>query len=92
MIRALRRHQDITHMLRRLKEDQNQHFNDLTCPCHTPHTKAQARFKSQPKLCSCYGCGNPRRYVKGKDKLTTQELKAQWRNPNHITNILSERL
>lgn len=61
--RAIRRHQATTHMRRRLKEDRNQHYNDLACACwHDP--KAMARFKEQPKLCSCYMCGNPRKYEK----------------------------
>lgn len=46
-------------MWRRLKEDRNQHYNDLTCPCWTDK-KAMARFKEQPKLCSCWMCCNPR--------------------------------
>lgn len=59
--RAFRRHQTDTHMRRRLKEDRNQHYNDLSCACwHDP--KAMARFKEQPKHCSCFMCGNPRRY------------------------------
>lgn len=28
------------------------------------------------KMCSCWMCGNPRRYLKGKDKFTRQELLA----------------
>lgn len=31
--RAFRRHQAVRHMRRRLKEDRNQHYNNLTCPC-----------------------------------------------------------
>jgi hypothetical protein len=50
--RAFRRSQVYRHMWRRLKEDRNQHYTDLTCPCwHDP--KAMARFKEQPKTCSC---------------------------------------
>jgi hypothetical protein len=59
--RAFRRHQAHSHMWRRLKEDRNQHYNDLTCACWTD-LKAMARFKEQPQTCSnptC--CGNPRR-------------------------------
>jgi phage terminase small subunit len=59
--RAFRRHQAERHMRRRLKEDRNQHYDDLTCPCwHDP--RAMARFKEQPQRCSCWGCGNQRRY------------------------------
>ena len=52
--RAYRRHQTECHMWRRLKEDRNQHYNDLTCPCWTdPRTMAQ--FKEQPKMdCPCW--------------------------------------
>jgi len=75
MSRALRRYKAITHLQRRLKEDRNQHYDDLTCPCWTD-PKAIARFKEQPKVCSCYMCGNPRRYEKGLNRLTVQERKA----------------
>lgn len=72
--KAFRRHQTYRHMWRRLKEDRNQHYDDLTCPCYTPG-KAMARFKEQPKTCSnpeC--CGNPRRVNKfGPGKRTIQE-------------------
>ena len=42
-------------MWRRLKEDRNQHYDELDCPCYLPG-KAMARFKEQPKLCSCWMC------------------------------------
>jgi hypothetical protein len=76
--RAYRRHQANAKMWRRLKEDRNQHYEDLSCPCwHDP--KAMARFKEQPKVCSrpeC--CGNPRRSKGPKnERLTMQERKAQ---------------
>lgn len=76
--RATRRHQIFTHMRRRLKEDRNQHYNDLTCFCWTD-PKTMARFKEQPKLCSkLWCCGNPRR-SKGnmQERLTMQERRAQ---------------
>ena len=57
--RAFRRHQQWRHMHRRLSEDRNQHYSDLDCPCwHDP--RAQARFREQPQVCSCMGCGNRR--------------------------------
>lgn len=60
--RAFRRHQATRHMMRRLKEDRNQHYNDLSCPCWTD-MRRMARFKEQPKLCSKpWCCGNPREY------------------------------
>jgi hypothetical protein len=58
-------------MNRRLKEDRNQHYNDLDCPCWTD-PKAMARFKEQPKLCSCWMCRN-RRQGEGE---TIQEVRA----------------
>lgn len=59
--RAFRRHQATRHMRRRLKEDRNQHYDDLTCPCWHDG-RAMARFREQPQVCSCMGCGNQRRY------------------------------
>jgi hypothetical protein len=59
-------------MWRRLKEDRNQHYEDLACPCWSDPA-AIARFKEQPKHCSCYMCGNPRRVFKTKEALTMQE-------------------
>jgi hypothetical protein len=70
--RAYRRHQIHHHMMRRLREDRNQHYEDLSCPCWTD-LKAMARFKEQSKLCSCWMCCNPRRVSKTKDALTIQE-------------------
>lgn len=59
-------------MSRRLKEDRNQHYDDLTCPCWTD-PRAMARFKEQPKLCSkLWCCGNQRR-VPGTTNLTMAE-------------------
>lgn len=73
--RALRRHQAESHMWRRLKEDRNQHYDDLSCFCYTD-PKRMAWFKEQPPKCSIPGCcGNPRR-VRGQHDLTVQELRA----------------
>ena len=70
--RDFRRHQASSHMWRRLKEDRNQHYNDLDCPCWTD-PKAMAVFKEQPKLCSRpWCCGNRRAY----DGPTIQERRA----------------
>jgi hypothetical protein len=58
--KAFRRHQTKRHMWRRLNEDRNEHYSDLSCPCwHDP--KALARFKEQPQTCSAWCCGNQRR-------------------------------
>jgi hypothetical protein len=63
-------------MLRRVHEDRNQHYNDLSCGCYQLG-KAMARFKEQPCLCSkhAHGCGNPRRspYERAWAKLSVQE-------------------
>jgi hypothetical protein len=74
--RSFRRHQTESHMMRRLKEDRNQHYNDLKCACWTD-PKAMARFKEQPATCSLSCCGNQRRWAKGDDRLTMQERRAQ---------------
>lgn len=59
--RAFRRHQTERHMRRRLKEDRNEHYSNLSCPCWFD-PKVMARFKEQPQRCSCMGCGNQRKY------------------------------
>ena len=69
--RAFRRHQAESHMWRRLKEDRNQHYTDLTCPCWFDR-KAMARFKEQPQRCSGSCCGNQRN-AWGKTNLPMQE-------------------
>ena len=71
--RAYRRHQTYRHMWRRLKEDRNQHYNDLSCPCWTDK-KSMAKFKEQPKTCSGICCGNQRQYY-GR---SMQERRADW--------------
>ena len=73
--RAFRRHQTYRHMMRRLKEDRNQHYDQLSCPCFT-EPRAMARFREQPQVCSKACCGNPRRWFKTKDALTMQEKRA----------------
>lgn len=35
--------------------------------------KRIAQFAEQPKLCSCYMCGNQRKYGKGQNRLSWQE-------------------
>lgn len=69
--RAFRRHQTQRHMWRRLKEDRNQYYENLTCACYTD-PRAMARFKEQPKLCSCWMCQNARK----NEGPTIQELRA----------------
>lgn len=72
--RAFRRHQADRHMWRRLKEDRNQHYRDLSCPCWGDK-KAMARFKEQPKLNQCWCCSSQRYnpWLKTKERLTMQE-------------------
>lgn len=77
--RAIRRHQAESHMWRRLKEDRNQHYNDLSCLCWSDK-RVMARFKEQPQHCSCRGCGNQRRWEKGVERLTMQERRAEVRS------------
>lgn len=72
--RAFRRHQAIRHMRRRLSEDRNQHYADLSCPCWSD-PKVMARFKEQPKQTQCDCCSSPRYSAKGKEKFTMQERK-----------------
>jgi hypothetical protein len=73
--RAYRRQQVRRHLQRRLSEDRNQHYNDLSCSCWFD-PKAIARFKEQPKRCSCWNCRSPRYASKGDHRLTIQERKA----------------
>lgn len=72
--RAWRQWQRRLKMMRRLKEDWNQHYDDLSCPCRTSR-KVMARFADTPANCSCWSCGNVRRNEKGKRRLTMQERK-----------------
>lgn len=65
-------------MMRRLKADWNQHYNDFTCPCRTD-PKEMSRFADTPAFCSKRCCGNPRRFVKGDSRFTLQERKRRVR-------------
>ena len=68
---AFRRHQARCHMWRRLKEDRNQHYEYLACPCwYDP--RAMARFKEQPQYCTGECCHN-QRWAFGYENLTMQE-------------------
>lgn len=71
--RAYRRHKATANMWRRLKEDRNQHYDNLSCPCwYDP--RIMSKFKEQPKLCSCFMCRNPRRVAwSKKERLTMPE-------------------
>lgn len=71
--RAFRRHQTDRHMWRRLKEDRNQHYDNLTCSCWSD-PKVMARFKEQPQWCSYECCGNQRKAY-GR---SIQERRAGW--------------
>lgn len=74
--RGVRRWNRFVKMTRRLKEDFNQHYNDLECPCRSKG-KVQSQFADTPTPCSCYMCGNPRRHFKGDAKLPLPELRAR---------------
>lgn len=71
--KAYRRSKTFSKMMRRLKEDRNQHYNDLSCPCHFDK-KAMAKFKEQPARCSGDCCGNQRK-VSGR---SMQERRNDW--------------
>lgn len=78
--RAYRRHQTNRHLQRRLHEDRNQHYTDLSCACWHD-LRAIARFKEQPKTCQHAVCGNLRRNWRAlrgsrKDSLTIQERRS----------------
>lgn len=71
--------------MRRLKEDRQQHTGTwrTDCPCWAEEAgigrgRVFARFADTPKQCSCWMCGNPRRYYKAQmgEKLTLQERRA----------------
>ena len=47
-------------MWRRVKEDRNQHYRDVSCICYT--RRGMVRFKEQPQTCSLHCCGNQRRW------------------------------
>ena len=56
-----------------MKEDRNEHYNDLDCPCNGVGDKRTvgkvfSRFADHPKVCSGPCCGNPRRFLKSKTK------------------------
>ncbi len=75
--RALRRYQAQTHMMRRLKEHQAQEsitkrVLNRVCECDFDG-KRRARFKEQPQVCSCIGCGNKRQH----EGPTMQERRAE---------------
>ena len=75
--RAFRRHKANAKMWRRLKEDRNEHYNDLTCPCWTD-PKAMARFKEQPKQdCHCAVCASVKN-LRATEGPTIQELRQEW--------------
>lgn len=81
--RAFRRHQTDSHMWRRLKEDRNQHYNDLECLCWYDG-RAMSRMKEQPKLCGKYCCANPRRSKTAGHRLTMQERRHDVSEPVEI--------
>jgi hypothetical protein len=48
-------------MWRRLKEDWNEHYTDMTCPCRMKG-KRQRQMMNTPTPCSKQCCGNWRRW------------------------------
>ena len=47
---------------RRIKEDQAQHGQARICECFIPTGRTFALYADTPTRCSCWMCGNPRRY------------------------------
>jgi len=80
MNRALRRHHAYRQMWRRLREDRNQHYADLSCPCWFD-PKARARFREQPQVCSGACCGN-QRHTWGRTNLTMPERRFECKSEN----------
>ena len=62
-------------MMRRLKEDWNQHYRNLDCPCWTD-AKFRSILADTPKRCSKCCCGNFRRHCKGQERFTLGERRA----------------
>ena len=46
------------------------------CVLSCVHKYVDPILLETPALCSCWMCGNPRKYNRGKTKLTRQELKS----------------
>lgn len=80
--RAFRRHQAYRHMWRRLKEDRNQHYNDLTCPCwHQPKVRASRSSRSGARVGDAPIAGNTRATAfrsAGRHCLTICSLGTSW--------------
>lgn len=76
--RTFRRHHADRQMRRRLSEDRNQHYLDLTCACWTDR-KAMAMFREQPKRQQCYCCSSQRynEWATRRERLTMQERRSE---------------
>jgi len=59
--RVFRRFKQQVHLMRRLKEDRNQHYQNLKCRCWWD-PRVIARFREQPQVCSCMDCANQRQH------------------------------
>ena len=46
----------------------------------TQSIENESKLRNTTRLCSCVGCGNPRLFAKGDDKLTIQERKELMRD------------
>lgn len=71
--KAFRRHQTERHMWRRVKEDRNQHYRDVTCACYS--REGMVRFKEHPQRCSRPWCCGNVRDVEGR---SIQERRNGW--------------
>lgn len=95
--KAWRNHKREAKMNRRMKEDRQQHspFGQQTieesCACFNGfgdkriYGRVKSNFADNPKLCSAYCCGNPRKYNPNTSKaLTLQEKKANIRTKEFL--------
>ena len=65
------------HDSKRIKKKRNSYWGLLSLASDNDYRleKRIGMLLHTPKNCSCYMCGNPRRFWKGKDKITMQERK-----------------
>lgn len=61
--------------MRRIREDRAEHGADHSCSCFDTSGRGLtfSQFADNPKMCSGYCCGNPRKWF---GELTRQEKKA----------------
>lgn len=67
--RASRRHH-----LKRMKDKARRKYKDWNWINSEDAEKFAVKSANHLANCSCYACGNPRHHLKGKDKVTKQEI------------------